>query len=106
MNHSSSNIHSECSESAKNEIERQLEELKKHSGKDSNDVLPRPENIISSSSSVTVPCDTSLHSKLFRWPTATYRVSSWRRKRPLTKPVKNKKGKMRERLNATIIHTS
>jgi hypothetical protein len=82
MNHSSSNIHSECSESAKNEIERQLEELKKHSGKDSNDVLPRPEKIISSS--VTVPCETSLHSK----------------------PVKNKKGKMRERLNATIIHTS
>ena len=69
MNHSSTNIHSECSESAKNEILLQLDELKKHSGKDSSDILPRLEKII-------------------------------------TKPVKNKKGKVRERLNATVIHTS
>ena len=47
MNLPTNNItHSECSESAKNEIECQLDELKKHSGKDSSDILHRPEKYI------------------------------------------------------------
>lgn len=39
-------LSSECSDSAKREIDRQLDELKKHSGKDSSDILPKPEKIV------------------------------------------------------------
>jgi exonuclease I len=39
-------LFSECSDSAKIEIERQLDELKKHFGRDSSDILPKPEKIV------------------------------------------------------------
>jgi hypothetical protein len=42
MNH----VLSECSDSAKSEIQHQLEEMQKHSGKDSTDILPKPEKIV------------------------------------------------------------
>jgi hypothetical protein len=39
-------LFSECSDSAKIEIERQLDELRKHSGRESSDILPKVVKIV------------------------------------------------------------
>jgi hypothetical protein len=39
-------MNSEYSDSARDEIQRQLEELEKHSGKDATDIQPKPQRFV------------------------------------------------------------